>query len=118
MEEGGRRLEMKISEAGKVFVSELVVNSDGLEMWRVSSVMGRVRQSAKMGRSKQKRIILALLQRICDPEFWICGEVKYISSTFNQGFVQMFAHFFRLFLDARTHTRAPCVPCNTLEERR
>ena len=50
MEEGGRRLEMKTSEAGKVFVSELLlVNSGGLKM---SSLMGRVRQRADIERSK------------------------------------------------------------------
>ena len=68
MEEGGRRLEMKTSEAGKVFVSEvLLLNSGGLEMSRVSSLMGRVRERADKERIKKRRTtILALLQRICD----------------------------------------------------
>ena len=70
MEEGGRRLEMKTSEAGKVFVSEvLLLNSGGLEMSRVSSLMGRVRERADKERIKKRRTtILALLQRICDRE--------------------------------------------------
>ena len=68
MEEGGRRLEMKTSEAGKGFVSELLlVDSGGLEMSRVSSLMGRVRERANKERIKKRRTtILALLQRICD----------------------------------------------------
>ena len=68
MEEGGRRLEMKTSEAGKVFVSEvLLLNSGGLEMSRVSSLMGRVRERADKERIKKRcTTILALLQRICD----------------------------------------------------
>ena len=68
MEEGGRRLEMKRSEAGKVFVSELLlVDSRGLEVSRVKSLMGRVRQRADIERRKKRRsIIVALLQRICD----------------------------------------------------
>ena len=53
MEEGGRRLEMKTSEAGKVFVSEVfLVTSGGLEMLRV--LMGRVREGADMERSKSR----------------------------------------------------------------
>ena len=70
MEEGGRRLEMKTSEAGKVFVSEVfLVTSGGLEMLRVSSLMGRVRLRAAMERSKNRHTtILAVLQRICDGE--------------------------------------------------
>ena len=76
MEEGGRRLEMKTSEAGKVFVSEvLLLNSGGLEMSRVSSLMGRVRERADKERIKKRRTaILALLQRICDRDcldFWL-----------------------------------------------
>ena len=66
MEEGGRRLEMKRSEAGKV--SELLlVDSRGLEVSRVKSLMGRVRERADIERRKKRRsIIVALLQRICD----------------------------------------------------
>ena len=46
---------MKTSEAGKVFVSEVfLVTSGGLEMLRVSSLMGRVREGADMERSEQK----------------------------------------------------------------
>ena len=53
MEEGGRRLEMNKSVAGEVIVSEvLVVNSGGLEMSRMCSVIGKVRQRAEMERSK------------------------------------------------------------------
>ena len=75
MEEGGRRLEMNRSVAGEVLVSEvLVVNSGGSKLSRVSSLMGKVRQRAEMERSKKKRIILALLHRICDRFFWICGQ--------------------------------------------
>ena len=70
MEEGGRRLGMKRSEAGKVFVSELLlVDSGGLEMSRVKSLMGRVRARAGIERRKKRRsIIVALLQRICDTD--------------------------------------------------
>ena len=70
MEEGGRRLGMKRSEAGKVFVSELLlVDSGGLEVSRVKSLMGRVRQRADIERRKKRRsIIVALLQRICDTD--------------------------------------------------
>ena len=64
MEEGGRRLEMKMSEAGEV----LLVNSGGLEVLRVSSLMGRERQKATTQRSTLKRIILAHPQKICDRE--------------------------------------------------
>ena len=72
MEVGGRRLEMKTSVAGEVFVLEvLVVNSGGSELSRVSSLMGKVRQMAAQERSKKKRIILALLRRICARFFWI-----------------------------------------------
>ena len=75
MEEGGRRLEMKTSEAGKVFVSEvLMLNSGGLEMSRVNSLMGRLMLRADIERSKMRRTILALLQRICDRDgldFWL-----------------------------------------------
>ena len=45
------------------FSEVLLVNSGGLEMSRLSSLMGKARQRVK--RSK-KCIILALLQRICD----------------------------------------------------
>ena len=51
MEEGGRRFEMKTSEAGKV-LEVLLVDSGGLEMSWVSSLMGRVRQRADIERSK------------------------------------------------------------------
>ena len=58
---------MKTSEAGKVFVSELLlVDSGGLEVSRVKSLMGRVRERADIERSKKRRSIVALLQRICD----------------------------------------------------
>ena len=58
---------MKTSEAGKAFVSEvLLVDSGGLEMSRVKSLMGRVRQRADIERRKKRRSILVLLPRICD----------------------------------------------------
>ena len=68
MEEGGRRLGMKRSEAGQVS-KLLLVDSGGLEMLRVKSLMGRVRQRAGIERRKKRRsIIVALLQRICDKD--------------------------------------------------
>ena len=86
MEEGGRRLEMEMSEAGKVFVSEvLLVNSGGLEVLRVSSLMGRERQKATMERSTLKRIILAHLQKICDREvldLWQILQIVFLNFQF------------------------------------
>ena len=65
MEEGGRRLGMKRSEAGQVS-KLLLVDSGGLEVSRVKSLISRVRERADIERSKKRRSIVALLQRICD----------------------------------------------------
>ena len=50
---GGKEAGDEEVRSSKVFVSEvLVVNSGGLEMSKVSSLMGRVRQRADMERIK------------------------------------------------------------------